>query len=72
MTAEADFHAKIGSAPAATNELERLVREWRIAADAWDTDALVPGLMTFKDMGRYRRAYVDAERALRVYARRLP
>jgi hypothetical protein len=70
MSADGDFHAKIGPTPAdpGPSELERLVREWRVAADAWDHEPLTLAAR-IEDMSVYRRAYMDAERALRLYAR---
>jgi hypothetical protein len=65
MSSDADknFHAKIGPMPAdpGPSKLERLVREWRIAADAWDHELLMSTARA--------KAYVDAEQALRIYAR---
>jgi hypothetical protein len=75
MTAASeDFHCKIGSTPAATNELERLVREWCAACAAVraiDWKSISPSTSP-KDMDRLKALYDDLSRtevALRKHAK---
>lgn len=73
MSADSDFHAKLGPTPAESapsSKLDRLVREWCEAADAWDHTPC-PGDSTPEELEAYRLRFQRAGKALRDYARGL-